>query len=266
MKELLNSIPQSLRPIVLIALILLFVLIFKPWFSVPAGHVGVKFNRFSGATSAHKQGTHLKIPIIHDIRLFDVRSMKSTYKAECASVDMQDVTLDIELIQHLKEEKVNEVYVKVGPDYAIKVIDPLLFQAAKSATALFPIEEIIAKRDQLRKNIESNLREKLTPYNVVIESINLINIAFSTDFTKAIEEKMIQAQKIKTAKNIRLQEEENKESTILKAQAEAESQRLLKIATSKEVVSLKWIEKWDGKLPNIMSGDGNALLISPQQK
>ena len=49
-----------------------------------------------------------------------------------------------------------------------------------------------------------------------------------------------------------------------KAEAEAESQRLLRLATSKEVVSLKWIEKWDGKLPEIMSGkDGAALLINP---
>jgi len=83
-------------------------------------------------------------------------------------------------------------------------------------------------------------------------------------FTRAIEEKMIEAQKIKTAKNKRLQEEENKKSTILKAQAEAEGQRLLRMATSREVVSLKWIEKWDGKLPEIMTGkDSGALLINP---
>jgi len=139
-----------------------------------------------------------------------------------------------------------------------------LYQSAKSGTAKFPIEEIIAKRDDLKQIIEKTLEEKLNIYNIVVESVNLVNITFSPDFTKSIEEKMIEAQRIRTAKNKRLQEEENKKATILKAEAEAESQRLLRLATSKEVVSLKWIEKWDGKLPDIMTGkDGSALLISP---
>ena len=263
MNEFLESIPKGMRPVLLIILIVVFILIFKPWFSVPAGYVGVRFNRFSGDTSAHKQGTHPKMPVIHDIKLFDVRSIKTAYKAESFSSDMQDVTLDIEVIQHLVQEKVNEVYVKIGPDYSEKIINPALYQSAKSGTAKFPIEEIIAKRDELKQIIEETLAGKLASYNIVVESVNLVNITFSPDFTKSIEEKMIEAQKIKTAKNKRLQEEENKKATILKAQAEAESQRLLRLASSKEVVSLKWIEKWDGKLPNIMSGDGNALLIQP---
>ncbi len=267
MRELWESIPKGWRPILVITLVVILGMMFKPWFSVPAGHVGVRFNRFSGSTTPNRQGTHFKIPIIHDIQLFDVRSMKVVYKAECVSSDMQDVTLDIELIQRLVQDKVNKLYVEVGRDYEVKVVNPLLYQAAKSATAQFPIEEIIIKRDELRVIIEQKLTEKLNAYNVVVESVNLVNISFSPDFTRAIEEKMIEAQKIKTAKNKRLQEEENKKSTILKAQAEAESQRLLKLATSKEVVSLKWIEKWDGKLPEIMGGkDGPALLLSPSSK
>jgi len=124
MNEFLDSIPKNMRPVLLIILIMVFVFVFKPWFSVPAGYVGVRFNRFSGETSAHKQGTHPKIPIIHDIRLFDVRSIKTTYKAESFSSDMQDVTLDIEVIQHLVQEKVNEVYVLI--QHCINLLNQVL--------------------------------------------------------------------------------------------------------------------------------------------
>ena len=48
----------------------------------------------------------------------------------------------------------------------------------------------------------------------------------------------------------------------MEAQAEAEKQRLLKVNTSKEVVELKWIEKWNGKLPQTILGDNSIPMVN----
>ena len=69
-------------------------------------------------------------------------------------------------------------------------------------------------------------------------------------------------QQIKTAEFNRQKAEKEKQTTILQAQAEAEKQRLLAQSTSKDVVDLKWIEKWNGILPQMMGGNGMIPMVN----
>jgi prohibitin 2 len=161
----------------------------------------------------------------------------------------------------LKQDKVNDLYVTVGRDYIKKIIFPAVNESVKASTAQFPVEEIIVKREQVKNMIEKLLAERLAIYHIVLESVNLVDITFDAEFNKVVEEKQIEEQKIKTAEYRKKQAEQNKLTTILEAEGEARKQQLLRMSVNKDVVSLKYIEKWDGKLPIYMLGDRTMMML-----
>lgn len=232
-------------------------------FSVGAGVVGVTFNTFTGNTASFSQGTYFKIPVITNVYKFDVKTQREDIKAESASKDLQSVVVKVVVNYHLDYTKVNNLFVKVGRDYVEKVIHPAVNESVKASVAQFPVEEIIVKREDVKTIIETVLKERLAAYNIILESVNLVNISFDDEFNKVVEQKQIEEQKIKTAEYIKKQAEQNKAATILNAEGEARAQELLRASISKDTISMKWIDKWDGKLPTYMMGDKASMLIQP---
>ena len=247
----------------LITIAVIFILFFmlNPFYVVGPGQVGVSFNRISGITQSHPRGIHFRIPLLVTVTMFDVKTQKIVLDAQSASKDMQEVNVKLVLNCHLQYDKVNELYVNVGVDYKDKVIAPAVFESVKASTAKFPVEQIITERDKLKDMLETKLTERLKAYYIVMESANLVDINFSQEFNQVVEQKQLEEQKIKTAQYQRLQAEEKKKTTILEAEGESRKQELLRRTTSKEVIELKWIEKWDGKLPTYMLGDKTSLFM-----
>ena len=56
--------------------------------------------------------------------------------------------------------------------------------------------------------------------------------------------------------------EANAEATIIKAEAQAEANRLLSESLTDEVLKQQYYEKWDGKLPNVMTDDGSNVIVN----
>lgn len=236
------------------------------WFVVNPGVVAVTFSRLSGQTASYSQGLHLKLPLLTGVEKFDVQTQRVDIKSESASKDLQKVDVDVVLNYHLAYDKVNELYVKVGADYNGKIIEPAVHEAVKAAAAQLPVEEIIVKRETLRSMIEDSLRARVSGYNITLESVNLVNIGFDPEFNKVVEAKQIEEQKIKTAQYQRMQAEEKKKQTILEAEAQAASQQLMRQSVTKDIIALKWIEKWNGALPQTILGDKSVMMISPKEK
>ena len=134
----------------------------------------------------------------------------------------------------------------------------------KAATALYAVEKIIVERHLVKENIEAALKGRLANYDIILETLNLVDIDFSPEFNKVVEEKQIEEQKIKTAEYKKRQAEQNKAATILEAEGEAKKQDLLRASVSKDVIALKWIEKWSGKLPEYMMGSNTSILFQPK--
>ena len=250
-----------------LALLILGPTPFSPYFIIGAGRAGVVYNRFGGGSYSVGQGVYPRVPIIQSVTVFDTRTLKMESQEGAASKDLQQVVIDIVLNYHVKYDAVNEIYVKVGADFQEKVIQPAVSEIVKACASQYPVEEIIVKRPDLKATIERTLRERLLTYNIVLESLNLVNIDFTLAFNKVVEDKQIEEQKIKTAQYQRMQAEENKKRTILNAEAESRSQELLRDSTSREVIALKWIEKWNGSLPKIITGDSGLLMtIDPSDE
>jgi regulator of protease activity HflC (stomatin/prohibitin superfamily) len=238
-------------------------IILNPFYIIGPGQVGVTFNRITGDMSSHSMGMGILLPMVQTMNKFDVKTQRVDLLAESASKDLQDVKIDVVLNYHLQYDKVNDLYMKVGRDYTEKVIDPAINEAVKASAAQYPVEDIIVHREELKNSIEKLLTTRLASYNIVLESINLLQIQFTPEFNKAVEEKQIAEQKIKTAEYEKEQAAQTKQKTILEAEGEARKQELLKQTVSEKGIALQWIAKWNGVLPNVMAGDkGNMMMFN----
>lgn len=253
---------QKLAGLLLLAVA---VVVANPIFIVGPGEVGVTFNRITGKTASYAQGTHFRLPIIHGVTKFDVKTQRIDIVASSASKDLQKVEMEVVVNTHLQYEKVNDLFIKVGKDYIEKVVHPTMNECVKAASAQFPVEDIIVKRDELKLQIEEALRQKLLAYNIVVENANLVNIKFDPEFEKIVEQKQIEEQKIKTAEYVKQQAEQNKLATIARAEGDARAQQLLRESVNEKTIAYKWIDKWDGKLPETMLGGNSSLLFMPKQ-
>jgi len=248
-----------------VAVAIFLIITLNPVFIVGPGEVGVTFNRLSGKTASYAQGMHFRVPFVHGVSTFDVKTQRIDIVAYSASKDLQKVEVEIVINTHLLYEKVNDLFIKVGKDYVVKVIQPAVNECVKAASAQFPVEDIIVKRELLKQQIEDTLRVKLIVYNIVVENVNLVNIKFDPEFEKIVEQKQIEEQKIKTAEYVKQQAEQNKLATIARAEGDAKAQQLLRESVNDRTIAYKWIDKWDGKLPETMLGSNSSILFTPKQ-
>ncbi len=251
----------------IIAVILLAFVGFSSFFVVEVGSVGVRINILSGQTQSFPQGTYFKLPVIHKVVNYDVKTQKQEINADSASKDLQAVRAKIVVNFRPVYNKVNDIHIKIGKDYFIKVIYPAIQEVSKTAISKLPVENIIVERENLRTAIEQNLRKKIEEYNITIENVNIVDIQFTAEFNRVVEEKQIEEQKVKKIQYQRMQAEEEKKRVILLAEAEAQKQKLLRDSSNQTVINLKWIEKWDGHLPKYMLGDkSHGMFMMPNEK
>jgi len=246
--------------------VIVLMIVFGSFYVIGVGQVGVIFNQATGKTKSVQSGFSLKIPIVEQLSVFDIRTQRIDITEDCASKDLQLVRMKTVLNYHLDYTKVNEIFTKVGRDYTEKIIVPITNEIAKSLVSQYTVENIIVKRAELKDAIEAALRAKFKEYFVVIESVNLVNVDFTPEFNRVVEQKQIEEQKIKTAEYKKLQAAQNKEAVILEAEGESRRQELIKATVNQQMVSLEWIKKWDGKLPVTMLGDDTVMMLNKDAK
>lgn len=230
--------------------LLLFVVPYvKVWATVGAGTVGV-VTRFGAVNRVVEPGIVLKLPFfLENIHEMETRTQLEQVDASSASKDLQDVNAKIALNFHLRGEKAVEVYQTVGENYKERIIAPAMQEAFKATTAQFTAADLIVKRESVKNLAYTELKERLTKYNIVVDDFNIVNFDFSADFNQAIEEK-VKAQQNKE------QAEIEKETALIRAEGQAQAQAKLKESgsLSPEYLHFLAVQKWDGHLPKATNG------------
>ena len=244
--------------------ILLAVIIFKPFTIVKAGERGVVMRFGKVQDTILDEGLHPIVPIVNTVKTLSTRVQKNDVDAAASSKDLQDVKMEVALNWHTDPEKTNIIYQRVGEEEEIiaRIINPAVSEIVKAATAQKNAEEIITKRTELKQQIDVELKERLNDYGILVDDVSLVNIAFSPEFTKAIEAKQIAEQQAKQADYEALKAEKTAQADINRAKGQAEAQRLQKLTLTSELLQKEAIEKWDGKFPMVMGGDGALPFIN----
>lgn len=237
-----------------------FLFLMGSYFVIDAGERGVVL-RFGAVNRVVAEGIHFKLPMMEDIVRMTVRVQKNTTKTEAASRDLQVVQTTMVLNYNLQADKAGEVYKAIGLNYVEKIIDPVVKEGFKAASARYTAEELISKREALKTEVRNYLRDQLAKFGIVVVELSITDFEFSQEFNHAIEAKQTAEQLALKARRDLDRIKVEAQQKIAAAQAEAEALRLQRQVISPELVKLRQIEaqmkaidKWDGKMPNVTGG------------
>jgi regulator of protease activity HflC (stomatin/prohibitin superfamily) len=227
-----------------------------PLGTIGAGERGVllRWNAVTG--HVYGEGLFVRIPVADRVVVMDVKIQKEQIESTAASKDLQSVTSIVALNFHINPEKAANIYQDVGVDYKTRIIDPALQESVKASTAKYTAEELITKREQVREEIRNHIKEKLLPRGIEIDDFNIVDFSFSRSFNEAFEAKVTAEQSALAAKNKLEQIKFEADQKIAEARGKAEAMRVESEAlkSNPQVLELRAIEKWDGRLPTVTGG------------
>lgn len=248
----------------ILLLVLLVGIIFKPFVIINAGERGVLMKFGQVQQSILGEGIHPIIPIFNTVKALSVRVQKHQIPAQAASKDLQDVFTDVALNWHIFPEKANVIFQQIGEETEVvqRIINPAIEEVLKAVMALYTAEQIITKRGEVKAGIDEQLTLRLSPYNIAVDDISLVNIHFSQRFSEAVEAKQIAEQEAKRAEFVALKATQEAQAEINRAQGQAEAQRLLRENLTPEILQKEAIEKWDGHFPMVLGGNSAIPFIN----
>ncbi|MEH2123351.1 prohibitin family protein [Nostoc sp.] len=246
----------------LTALLFLITLFLTPCVIVNAGERGVLMKFGEVQNQILGEGLHLIIPVVNTVKKLSIRVQKQEISAEASSKDLQNVFVDVALNWHIISQEVNVIFQKIGDEQnvVIRILNPAVEEVLKAVMAKYTAEEIITKRGEVKSGVDDALSARLSSYHVAVDDISLVHVHFSERFGEAVEAKQIAEQEAKRAEFIALKATKEAEAKVNLAKGEAETHRLLRDGLTPEILQRQAIEKWNGKLPLIVSKEAPKLL------
>ena len=257
-------------------LLLIAVAVGSSFVVIPAGHTGVVLTFGKVGDVALQEGLHFKTPFVQ--QTIDNRIVKLDVSTEAFSKDLQTISTVVAVNYRISKDESQAIYKEVGLGFEDVLITPAVNEVLKAVTAEYTAIELVGSRDEVSVLLDQGLNDKLNGYGIYVNELNIINWDFSEEYIAAVEAKQVAEQNlIKTRteqeqalvianteaeKRVIAATAEANEIKLL-AEANAESNRILTESISDLLIQYQTVQKWDGKLPSVMSGAGNTLIDIP---
>ncbi|OGC81364.1 MAG: hypothetical protein A2788_00700 [Candidatus Abawacabacteria bacterium RIFCSPHIGHO2_01_FULL_46_8] len=262
----------------LIILLIAVLIITDGFISVPAGSVGVIYDRGRGVIAEElPEGLHLKIPLWQVATILDVRTQDYTMSAirgeglrynddsiSAPTADGQRVSVDATVWFHIDPIKAANLYQKVGNMYLEKIIIPSIRSQIRLVISKYTAIDIYsAKREEAASIMTQELVSILSEKDIIVERVLLRDIQFTPEYATAIEQKQIAQQRIQKAEYERQEAEKLKEKKIIEASAEAEAIRLRgeTLRANPSVIQYEFVQKMAPQINWGILPDGAIPLL-----
>ncbi len=267
-----NPSSQSLQPLVFGIIAALIVLVgFNAFIIINPGQAGVLSILGKAQDGVLLEGLHLRPPLVSYVDVYDVTVQKFEVPAESSTKDLQDLKARFAINFRLDPVKIVDIRRTQGTlqNIVAKIIAPQTQESFKIAAARRTVEEAITKRSELKEDFDDALGERLEKYGIIVLDTSVVDLNFSPEFAKAVEEKQIAEQKARRAVYVAREAEQQAQAEVNRAKGKAEAQRLLaetlKAQGGELVLQKEAIEAWregGAQMPRVlvMSGDSNSSV------
>lgn len=258
-----NSTAVLLGSVIAIALFLLI----NAFVIINPGEAGVLSILGKAQDGSLQEGIHLKPPFVSRVDVYDVTVQKFEVPAQSSTRDLQNLSASFAINFRLDPTQVVEIRRTQGTlqNLVSKVIAPQTQESFKIAAARRTAEEAITKRNELKEDFDLALSDRLEKYAVIVLDTSVVDLSFSPEFSRAVEEKQIAEQRAQRAVYVAKEAEQEAQAEINRAKGKAEAQRLLaetlKAAGGELVLKKEAIEAWregGAQMPKVLVMGGDA--------
>lgn len=262
---------------------------------VPAGYVAVQYNMNGGVKDeVLTQGWHLVSPTTKTT-LYTIGIEQSYLTAgdngdseddesfTASSTEGKAMTIDLTFTYQYQAENVTDVFTRFkgqsGKDVRDSFIKPNIVSWTKEVIARYKVSDILGEeRANVNLALTDYLSEKFEKYGITISNVSLINIEVDEETRQAINAKITAQQNAETQSinnqtnidkaaaeaQVKLtQAQAEADAKMIQAEAEAKANELLQQSLTDKILRQEYIDKWNGELPDIMTGDDSMSLMVP---
>ena len=255
------------QPVVIAAIATVAALILASSFVIiNPGQAGVLSVLGSAQDGALLEGIHLKPPFVSFVDVYDITVQKFEVPAESSTKDLQDLKARFAINFRLEPSEVVDIRRKQGSlsNIVSKIIAPQTQESFKVAAAKRTVEQAITQRALLKEDFDNALAKRLEKYGIDVLDTSVVDLTFSPEFSRAVEEKQIAEQRAQRAVYVAQEAEQEAQAEINRAKGRAEAQRLiadtLKAQGGKLVLQKEAIEAWKAggaQMPRVLVSSGN---------
>lgn len=237
-----------------------------PFYVLDPGYSAIHLRLGGVVRCVHESGFYMKAPLIDNVIRINTRICKSVIETSALTKDLQSVSIGVAINYRISNPVA--LYNTIGIDFERIVIDPYAQESIKAIVAKFTAEDLIQHRHSAKEMVYTDLKERLEPLYLNLIDFNFVHSDFSHDFIRSVELKQIAEQNAKTEHNntkkvqeqvIQNKERSDGEAYALKVKRESVTPELIEMRRAEAMIEA--INKWDGKLPHIITATTPLMNI-----
>lgn len=239
---------------------------------IPNGYVGVVYSMNGGVQDeVLTQGWHLVAPTkkVKEFTIANEQLVLSKDKRDgseenesfkVSTSDDANIAISFQMSYRFIQSDVVNTYKNFrgldGSDIVNTRVKTVLKSKVSEVTTNYSMMNIYSGNrseinDKLTEYLNSEFSKK---YGIEVIDASIIDVHPDKDLKKAIDDRVKALQRKQQAKAEQETARVEAETKIIKAEAEAKANKIISDSLSDKNLDQLWIEKWDGKLPQVSSG------------
>jgi regulator of protease activity HflC (stomatin/prohibitin superfamily) len=226
--------------------------------TVESGHRGIVFKTLGGGTSKEVlgEGMHF-IPIWNSIIPYDTRVHEMKEQLVVLSSNGLTLRVDASVRFRPTADELFELQTQIGPDYASKVVAPIVRSEARKVFGRYQPEEIYStKREEIERQIYDEVTKALTGKHVIVEAVLVRDVDMPEAIKTAIGDKLAEEQRSQKMRFTLDKERQEATRKQIEAEGIAKYQSIVRQGLTQEYLYYKGIEATER-----LAGSPNAKVI-----